>query len=213
MRVLRRALILDADGYQTPVLSADGRYLAIRGNDDPALDPSHARAALPADDGDRGSPGEQGRRRRVLRSARGRITAAGFLVPVCAQNGFLRDGSSRVKLGAASASLSQAASIEPPRGLLHGVRTCGRAPRADDAGGPAPCRLAGCRCQGSRVRETGRSCARPAGEDADHTHGVSWNVITRLGREHARPARRGRRPATTIPGPRVFPPPSRTERG
>lgn len=32
MRVLRRALILDADGYQTPVLSADGRHLAIRGN-------------------------------------------------------------------------------------------------------------------------------------------------------------------------------------
>ena len=32
MRVLRRALILDADGYQTPVFSADGRYLAIRGN-------------------------------------------------------------------------------------------------------------------------------------------------------------------------------------
>jgi len=32
MRVLRRALILDADGYQTPVFSADGRYFAIRGN-------------------------------------------------------------------------------------------------------------------------------------------------------------------------------------
>jgi hypothetical protein len=32
MRVLRRALILDADRYETPVLSADGRYLAIRGN-------------------------------------------------------------------------------------------------------------------------------------------------------------------------------------
>jgi hypothetical protein len=32
MRVLRRALILDADGYQTPVFSADGRHLAIRGN-------------------------------------------------------------------------------------------------------------------------------------------------------------------------------------
>jgi hypothetical protein len=28
----RRALILDADGYQTPVISPDGRYLAIRGN-------------------------------------------------------------------------------------------------------------------------------------------------------------------------------------
>jgi hypothetical protein len=32
MRVLRRALILDADGYQTPVFSTDGRYFAIRGN-------------------------------------------------------------------------------------------------------------------------------------------------------------------------------------
>lgn len=32
MRVLGRALILDADGYETPVFSADGRYLAIRGN-------------------------------------------------------------------------------------------------------------------------------------------------------------------------------------
>ncbi|MFD9194758.1 hypothetical protein ACFWCA_41925 [Streptomyces phaeochromogenes] len=32
MRVLRRALILDADGYETPIFSADGRHLAIRGN-------------------------------------------------------------------------------------------------------------------------------------------------------------------------------------
>lgn len=32
MRVLCRALILDADGYQTPVFSADGRHFAIRGN-------------------------------------------------------------------------------------------------------------------------------------------------------------------------------------
>jgi hypothetical protein len=32
MRVLRRALILDADGYETPVFSPDGRHLAIRGN-------------------------------------------------------------------------------------------------------------------------------------------------------------------------------------
>jgi hypothetical protein len=32
MRVLRRALILDADGYETPVFGADGRHLAIRGN-------------------------------------------------------------------------------------------------------------------------------------------------------------------------------------
>jgi hypothetical protein len=32
MRVLRRALILDVDGYQAPVFSADGRHLAIRGN-------------------------------------------------------------------------------------------------------------------------------------------------------------------------------------
>jgi WD40 repeat protein len=32
MRVLRRALILDVDGYQTPIFSADGRHLAIRGN-------------------------------------------------------------------------------------------------------------------------------------------------------------------------------------
>ena len=31
-RVLRQALILDADGYQTPVFSADGRHFAIRGN-------------------------------------------------------------------------------------------------------------------------------------------------------------------------------------
>jgi hypothetical protein len=32
MRVLRRAIILDADGYKTPVFSADGRRFAIRGN-------------------------------------------------------------------------------------------------------------------------------------------------------------------------------------
>ena len=32
MRVLRRALILDADGYQTPIFSPDGRCFAIRGN-------------------------------------------------------------------------------------------------------------------------------------------------------------------------------------
>ncbi|MBY8854981.1 hypothetical protein K7711_00660 [Nocardia sp. CA2R105] len=32
MRVLRRALILDADCYETPIFSPDGRYLAIRGN-------------------------------------------------------------------------------------------------------------------------------------------------------------------------------------
>jgi hypothetical protein len=32
MRVLGRALILDADGYQTPIFSADGRRFAIRGN-------------------------------------------------------------------------------------------------------------------------------------------------------------------------------------
>ncbi|WP_255954963.1 hypothetical protein [Streptomyces odontomachi] len=32
LRVLRRALILDADGYGTPVFSPDGRHLAIRGN-------------------------------------------------------------------------------------------------------------------------------------------------------------------------------------
>jgi hypothetical protein len=32
MRVLRRALVLDADGYRTPVFSADGRHFAIRGN-------------------------------------------------------------------------------------------------------------------------------------------------------------------------------------
>jgi WD40-like Beta Propeller Repeat len=32
LRVYRRALILDADGYETPVFSPDGRFLAIRGN-------------------------------------------------------------------------------------------------------------------------------------------------------------------------------------
>jgi hypothetical protein len=32
MRLLRRALILDADGYQTPAFSPDGRHLAIRGS-------------------------------------------------------------------------------------------------------------------------------------------------------------------------------------
>jgi hypothetical protein len=32
MRLLRRALILDVDGYETPVFSADGRHFAIRGN-------------------------------------------------------------------------------------------------------------------------------------------------------------------------------------
>ena len=31
MRILRRALILDADGYETPIFSSDGRRLAIRG--------------------------------------------------------------------------------------------------------------------------------------------------------------------------------------
>jgi hypothetical protein len=32
LRVYRRALILDVDGYETPVFSPDGRFLAIRGN-------------------------------------------------------------------------------------------------------------------------------------------------------------------------------------
>jgi WD40 repeat protein len=32
MRVLRKALILDVDGYETPIFSADGRHFAIRGN-------------------------------------------------------------------------------------------------------------------------------------------------------------------------------------
>lgn len=32
MRVVRRALILDADDYKTPIFSADGRRFAIRGN-------------------------------------------------------------------------------------------------------------------------------------------------------------------------------------
>jgi hypothetical protein len=32
MRVQRRALILDVDGYETPVFSPDGRLFAIRGN-------------------------------------------------------------------------------------------------------------------------------------------------------------------------------------
>jgi hypothetical protein len=32
MRVLDRALILDADGYDSPLFSPDGRFLAIRGN-------------------------------------------------------------------------------------------------------------------------------------------------------------------------------------
>jgi hypothetical protein len=32
MRVQRKALILDADGYKAPVFSADGRHFAIRGN-------------------------------------------------------------------------------------------------------------------------------------------------------------------------------------
>lgn len=32
MRVLGRALILDCDGYETPIFSADGRHIAIRGN-------------------------------------------------------------------------------------------------------------------------------------------------------------------------------------
>ncbi|MGW0709996.1 hypothetical protein ACWD4G_29255 [Streptomyces sp. NPDC002643] len=32
MRILRRALILDCDGYEKPVFSADGRHFAIRGN-------------------------------------------------------------------------------------------------------------------------------------------------------------------------------------
>ncbi|MFF9485072.1 hypothetical protein [Streptomyces sp. NPDC014676] len=32
MRPLRRALILDCDGYQAPLFSADGRHMAIRGN-------------------------------------------------------------------------------------------------------------------------------------------------------------------------------------
>ncbi|MFB7290428.1 hypothetical protein [Actinacidiphila glaucinigra] len=32
MRLLRRALVLDVDGYGTPLFSADGRHFAIRGN-------------------------------------------------------------------------------------------------------------------------------------------------------------------------------------
>ena len=32
LRPLRRALILDCDGYQTPIFSPDGRHFAIRGN-------------------------------------------------------------------------------------------------------------------------------------------------------------------------------------
>lgn len=32
MRLLRRALILDVDGYETPLFSVDGRHFAIRGN-------------------------------------------------------------------------------------------------------------------------------------------------------------------------------------
>ena len=32
LRVFRRALILDADGYESPIFSPDGRFLAIRGN-------------------------------------------------------------------------------------------------------------------------------------------------------------------------------------
>jgi hypothetical protein len=32
MRVLRRALILDCDGYETPVFSPDGAHFAVRGN-------------------------------------------------------------------------------------------------------------------------------------------------------------------------------------
>jgi hypothetical protein len=32
LQVLRRALILDVDGYEAPVFSADGRYFAIRGD-------------------------------------------------------------------------------------------------------------------------------------------------------------------------------------
>ncbi|MER6522409.1 WD40 repeat domain-containing protein [Streptomyces sp. NPDC001553] len=32
MRPLRRALILDCDGYETPLFSPDGRHLAVRGN-------------------------------------------------------------------------------------------------------------------------------------------------------------------------------------
>jgi hypothetical protein len=32
MRLLRKGLILDADGYETPVFSSDGRHFAIRGN-------------------------------------------------------------------------------------------------------------------------------------------------------------------------------------
>src|SRR5690606_6300942 len=32
MRLLRRTLILEADGYETPTFSVDGRHFAIRGN-------------------------------------------------------------------------------------------------------------------------------------------------------------------------------------
>ena len=31
LRPLRRALILDCDGYETPVFSPDGRHFAVRG--------------------------------------------------------------------------------------------------------------------------------------------------------------------------------------
>jgi hypothetical protein len=32
LRVLRHGIILDVDGYEAPVLSSDGRYIAVRGN-------------------------------------------------------------------------------------------------------------------------------------------------------------------------------------
>jgi hypothetical protein len=44
--------------------------------------------------------------------------------------------------------------------------------RADDARGPAPCRLAGCRCEGYRVRELAALARIRAREDAVHNHGV-----------------------------------------
>jgi L-lactate dehydrogenase (cytochrome) len=66
----------------------------------------------------------------------------------------------------------------------------------------ADLRLAGCRREGYRVRKLAALARDRARDDAVRNHGVFWNVITGLGRQHARPgparpARRSRDPASS----------------
>jgi hypothetical protein len=55
----------------------------------------------------------------------------------------------------------------------------------------ADLRLAGCRREGYRVRKLAALARDRARDDAVRNHGVFWNVITGLGRQHARPGPAG----------------------